>query len=78
MNDPRINAEAESRLLAEVKSACEMHPEMQVTVDMAANDDLARKHGWTDAQAMREGVQRVLKSLPAEMAQRILVKTRAE
>lgn len=74
----KLNAEAEARLLAEVKSACEQHPNMQITVDMAANDDLARKHGWADANAMREGVQRVLKSLPADMAKRIVVKTRTE
>ena len=40
--------------------------------------DLARKHGWSAAQAMREGVQRVLKGLPPDMAKRISVKTRSE
>lgn len=71
-------SEAEERLLREVRSACEQHPSMQITVDMAANDVLAQKHGWANAQAMRDGVQRVLKSLPPEMAQRIVVKTRGE
>ena len=77
MTDP-ANAVAEARLLSEVKSACELHPEMQITVDMAASDDLARKHGWSESQAMREGVQRVLKGLPPDMAKRISVKTRSE
>src|SRR5262249_32848253 len=68
----KLNADAEARLLAEVKSACELHPNMQITVDMAANDDLARKHGWSDAKAMREGVRRVLQTLPADIAKRIV------
>lgn len=82
MTDPKphdkADLSAEARLFAEVKSACELHPDMQITVDMAANDALARKHGWADAKAMREGVQRVLKSLPPDMAKRIVVKTQTE
>jgi hypothetical protein len=70
-----VASEAEERLLREIRSACEMHPTMQITVDVAASDDLAKKHGWPDANAMREGVQRALKTLPPEMAKRIVVKT---
>jgi hypothetical protein len=69
---------AEERLLNELRSACEQHPAMQITVDVAANDIIAKKHGWPDAQSMRDGVQRILKTLPPDMAKRIVVKTRAE
>ncbi len=68
-------SDAEERLLREIRSACEQHPSMQITVDVAASDDLAKKHGWPDAAAMREGVQRALQTLPPDMAKRIIVKT---
>jgi hypothetical protein len=67
--------EAEERLIREVRSACEQHPSMQITVDVAATDELARKHGWPDAISMREGIQRMLETLPPDMASRIVVKT---
>ncbi|MEZ0226233.1 MAG: hypothetical protein ACAH83_16880 [Alphaproteobacteria bacterium] len=70
--------EAEERLIREVRNSCEQHPSMQITLDVAATDELAKKHGWPDAKSMREGIQRVLKTLPPEMAQRIVVKTRGE
>jgi hypothetical protein len=69
---------AEERLLREIKDACEQHPNMQVTVDVAATDELAKKHGWPDVKAMREGVRRALSQLPPEMAKRIVVKTQKE
>lgn len=45
----------------------------QFVVNIATTDKRARKYGWADADAMKDGVETTLKSLPPEVLSHVTI-----
>ncbi|TAL28329.1 MAG: hypothetical protein EPN97_14795 [Alphaproteobacteria bacterium] len=49
------------------------HAAQQFVVNIATTDKRARQYGWADADAMKDGVETTLKSLPPEILSHVTI-----